>query len=125
MYFRYENEFISEVLENQREIGKVGKVILILDNAPSHPTLEELNAINENFEIIYLPPNVTALIQPMDQGVIYTMKQLYKKDVLGKLLLNDNQQGAIEFLKQLSLRDILPSLRCAWNSLNSSTLQKT
>ena len=34
----------------------------------------------------FLPPNVTALIQPMDQGVIQAVKKSYKKKVLSLLM---------------------------------------
>lgn len=54
------------MLKFQRESGNAGKILLLLDNAPAHPPAEELNAVNENVEVVYLPPNVTALIQPMD-----------------------------------------------------------
>lgn len=100
----------------------MGKVMLILDNASSPPTLQELNAVNKYYRIIYLPPNVMALVQPMDQGPIATTKQLYKNDLLRQLLFNDNQQGAVDFLKKLNIRDFLPSLKKSWNSLSSSTL---
>jgi hypothetical protein len=44
------------------------KALLILDNAPSHPPI--LQHHHPNTEIVFLPPNTTALLQPMDQGVI-------------------------------------------------------
>jgi len=44
-----------------------------LDNAPSHPSEEEL--MKRDIKAIFLPPNVTSLIQPMDQGVIEWLKR--------------------------------------------------
>lgn len=73
---RYKDEFIPRVLEDRKLSGRTGKVILILDNAPTHPPLEEINSVNENFEVVYLPANVTALIQPLDQGLIAITKNL-------------------------------------------------
>jgi len=67
------------VKQFQQNIGKEGKVLLLLDNAPSHPSTETLNAINDKFEVKFFPPNVTSLIQPMDQSVIETLKRLYRK----------------------------------------------
>ena len=116
--------FIPRVLEHQKTIGIEGKVVLILDNAPSHPNLDELNAINMNFEVVYLPPNVTPLIQPMNQGLISMTKKLYKKELLKRLLFNEKLQKVENFLKNLSLRDFLPILSLAWESLKSSTLQR-
>ena len=100
------------------------KVVLLLDNAPSHPSLDELNAVNENVEVIYLPPNVTALTQHMDQGVIAIVKKLYKKNLLRHLLLGRKPEGAVKFLHDLNLRDCCAMLRLAWDSVHQSTLQK-
>ncbi|KAJ8950691.1 hypothetical protein NQ318_012771 [Aromia moschata] len=47
---------------------------LILYNASAHPSSTELNEIIPQFFVVYLPPNVTSLIQPMDQGVISALK---------------------------------------------------
>lgn len=80
--------------------------------------------MNTLFEVLYLPPIVTGLIQPMEQGVTSTTIQLYKKHLLRRLLLNDTQEGAVKFLKQLDLRDCLLLMKSAWESLNSFSLQK-
>lgn len=66
----YVNEFVPGVKKHREMEGKTGKVLLIIDNAPTHPPVETLNAIDDDFEVQFLPPNVTALLQPMDQGII-------------------------------------------------------
>ena len=116
--------FIPRVLEHHRRAGKTGKVVLILDNAPSYPSLDELNAINMKFEVVYLPPHVRAFIQPTDQGLISTTKKLYKKELLKNLLLNEKVQAVENFLRNLDLWDCLPILSSVWDNLKSSTLQK-
>lgn len=63
----FQHTFVPGVKQFQQNIGKEGKVLLLLDNAPSHRSTETLNAINDEFEIKIFPPNVTSLIQPMDQ----------------------------------------------------------
>lgn len=57
------------------------KCLLIIDNAPAHPSgleddiLEEFSFI----KVLFLPPNTTPLLQPMDQQVISNLKKLYTK----------------------------------------------
>uniref|UniRef100_A0A5S6QKD5 DDE-1 domain-containing protein n=1 Tax=Trichuris muris TaxID=70415 RepID=A0A5S6QKD5_TRIMR len=51
-------------------IGKTGKVLLLIGNAV--PDL--LNSVDELVTIKFFPPNVTSLIQPMDQDVIRSFK---------------------------------------------------
>ncbi|GBN09577.1 hypothetical protein AVEN_21128-1 [Araneus ventricosus] len=53
------------------------KVLLVLDNVPSHPSEEELK--DSNIQAVFLLPNVMALIQPMDQDVIESVKRRYRR----------------------------------------------
>ena len=46
------------------------KILPIVDNCTAHPTIGNLKAIKLEF----LPPNVTAILQPLDQGVIHYFK---------------------------------------------------
>ncbi|KAE8965955.1 hypothetical protein PR001_g28561, partial [Phytophthora rubi] len=47
------------------------RILLLVDNAPSHKVPEEATP---HVRVVKLPPNTTAAIQPMDQGVIATLK---------------------------------------------------
>lgn len=60
------------------------KVILLVDNYWAH--LDEGELISNNIFPKYLPENVTALIQPMDQEVLQNMNCHYKKDFLRTLI---------------------------------------
>ncbi|XP_050733143.1 tigger transposable element-derived protein 1-like [Eriocheir sinensis] len=57
------------------------KALLLMDNAPAHPPgmEEELGKGYKFIRVMFLPPNTTPLIQPMDQNVIATFKKLYTK----------------------------------------------
>lgn len=73
------------------------KMLLVLDYAPEYPA--HLDDFHPNVKVVYLPPNTTALLQPMDQGVIATFKAYYLRRVIGNAL------GAIEKNKDLTLMD--------------------
>lgn len=51
------------------------KILLLVDNCPAHPNVDNLRAI----KLVFLPPNTTSLLQPMDQGVIKSLKVHYRK----------------------------------------------
>ncbi|KFM76186.1 Jerky-like protein, partial [Stegodyphus mimosarum] len=71
----------------------------------------------------FLPPNITALIQPMDQGVIATMKRTYQT----KLLMTKIEEGydLKEFWKHYTILDSIYNIASAWDSVNPSILIKS
>jgi hypothetical protein len=76
---------------------------LLLDHAPSHS--QNLAALKTciPIEVVFLPPNTTAVIQPMDQGVIAAFKAYYIRCTFSQLIVAvDNHQVSIkEFLEKL------------------------
>lgn len=122
----YKTVFIPNVKKFRKERKLHGKVLLVMDNAPTHPSVEVLNPIDEGFEVIFLPPNVTPLIQPMDQGVIEKVKRMYRKQVLRRLLLaEDNEESVIQFSKKLNLKDACYMLADSWDLLTKENLKRT
>lgn len=124
IFFRYVECFIPAVKKKQLETGRVEKVLLLLDNAPSHPSADELNTVDENVQVLYLPPNVTSLIQPMDQGVIEATKRIYKRSLARRLLLSDDEVPVVQFMKGISLKDCCEMIANAWEKVTVSGLQK-
>ncbi len=56
------------------------RVVLFWDNAPAH--FRGISNAHSNIKILYLPANVTAIHQPMDQGIIAAFKARYKTHLL-------------------------------------------
>ena len=54
------------------------KVALLIDNCSAHGTLENLPSLS-NVEVIFLPPNTTSKLQPLDAGIIASLKLRYRK----------------------------------------------
>ncbi|GFV04048.1 tigger transposable element-derived protein 1 [Trichonephila clavipes] len=57
----FNNCFVPEVEAYMKETSLDFKVLLIVDNAASPPELE-----HPNVQLVFLPPNTTSLIQPLD-----------------------------------------------------------
>jgi hypothetical protein len=49
-------------------LGNDCKIILTLDNCPVRP--DALLLVSGNVRMVYLPPNCTSIIHPMDQGIL-------------------------------------------------------
>ena len=56
----------------------------------------------------FLSPNVTALLQAMDQGVIQSVKKRHKKKLLCRLIIEDDLGTSIvDFIKGVNLRIVV------------------
>lgn len=62
----------------KRQILPDEKAGLIFDNAPAHLDLK----FPDDIVLMLLPPNVTCVHQPMDQGIISAFKRIYKTAIL-------------------------------------------
>ncbi|XP_053948962.1 jerky protein homolog-like [Anastrepha ludens] len=113
--------FVPQVQKYLLQKGLPAKAILLLDNAPSHPPEDELKTADGSIFVIYMPPNVTPLIQPMDQNVIRLTKLYYKKHLL---LLAVGKDDITQFLKHLTLKEAVSFLMLAWNQLQANVIVK-
>ncbi|GFX36542.1 tigger transposable element-derived protein 1 [Trichonephila clavipes] len=115
----FNNCFVPEVEAYMKEKSLDFKVLLIVDNAASHPQLDYPNVL-----LVFLPPNTTSLIQPLDQGIIATFKKYYIKTTY-KFILNKVEN---EFLtvkdvwKQFSIFDYLIHVASASAQIRPRTL---
>ena len=66
-YTWFHDEFVPYVKKQLKAIGEPPTAVLILNNCSAHPDPEDLISDNDMVYAKFLPPNVTALIQPMDQ----------------------------------------------------------
>ncbi|GFY00601.1 DDE-1 domain-containing protein [Trichonephila clavipes] len=67
---------------------------------------------------MYLAPNVTALVQPMDQGVIEKLKRIYRKQVLRRLLMAEKDEESVaSFTEKLNMKDAFCMLAEEWDLL--------
>nr|XP_012151897.1 PREDICTED: jerky protein homolog-like [Megachile rotundata] len=107
---------IGFVRQYQLENGVVGKVILLVDNCSSHKDREP----EELFEVLYLPPNTTSLIQPMDQGVIAKFKTLYRHQILRRILQYEKRME--EFYKSFNIKDCIDLVNKSWMDITATNI---
>ncbi|GFT15342.1 tigger transposable element-derived protein 1 [Trichonephila clavipes] len=88
----FNNCFVPEVEAYMKQKSLDFKVLLIVDNAASHPQLE-----HPNVQLVFLPPNTTSLIQPLDQDEIINLAHeiggdgfnTFSHDDIDELLVGD------------------------------------
>ena len=132
----FHDYFVPAIVKFQREELGIArenvKAILLLDNAPAHPAENELIGLHGRIKVIYLPPNTTSIIQPMDQGVIEAAKRGYRLrfqrecnvvlETEEDLEKDTRAQRTLDNYKAYNIRKALENWRDTWNSLKISTL---
>ena len=122
----FHNSFISTLRKELSSLGLEPKAVLVLDNCPAHPNEEDLISDDGNITALHLPSNVTSLIQPMDQGVLVALKRRYKKKLLRRLLIEDeNGVSLIDFLKSVNMKIVTELIAESWGEIKESTLRKS
>lgn len=90
------------------------KVAIVVDNCTAHTTPENLKAI----EMTFLPPNVTSILQPLDQGIIRDFKRKYKKMLVKDLIKSLDRNEKLE----VSVLDAINYADKSWSSVSSQII---
>ncbi|CAB4481133.1 unnamed protein product [Rhizophagus irregularis] len=92
--------------KNQKKNGKNKKMI---------PNLT-------NIKLIYLPPNTTAHLQPMDAGIIHSFKTKYKKEFC-KHIIRQFDSGIDHIENKLNLKEAIDYIAEGWNNVTQKTIR--
>jgi len=119
----FKNEFIPQVTSFLQKRNLPLKALLLLDNASCHSSIKNLQ-IND-ITAYYLPPNTTALIQPLDQGIIENVKRRYRAKLLSSVISEQKRNNdIITYLKTISIKDVIYWINEAWNEITANTIFK-
>ncbi|XP_055708815.1 jerky protein homolog-like [Phlebotomus papatasi] len=118
------NDFVPQVCQYLANKNLPQKAVLLLDNAPVHPDEKEL--VSGGIRVLYLPPNVTATVQPMDQNVLENLKQKYRRNFLEFIVqqLEDNRDVR-SAIKSVNILNIIHWSADAWNNVDASTIARS
>ena len=102
------------------------KILLLLDNAPAHPSTETLTSADGRVTTCFLPPNSTSILQPMDQGILEAFKRRYKKQLLRHIILENGTSTLTvpEIVKKLTIKDAVYWSAQAWEEVTSLSLSR-
>ncbi|GBN49540.1 Jerky -like [Araneus ventricosus] len=122
----FKTEFVPAVLQHMKSINLPQQALLLLDNCPGHSSTKELCTDDSEISAMFLPPNMIALIQPMDQNVIQNIKLGYRKlfltNILNDSVFNENLEKT---LKNINLKDVVFSLANCWASVSTLLINKS
>lgn len=99
---------------NQRLLKQKRHILLLIDNAPCHMVEEEYS----NIKVVFLPPNTTSKIQPLDQGIIRVTKCHYRKMICEMYLEGiQNEQEAKEIMRAIDFVVACQTIVKAWDEV--------
>ncbi|CAM4835599.1 unnamed protein product [Rotaria magnacalcarata] len=95
-------------------------VLMFLDNAPVHPQDIQL----ENIKLKFFPPNTTAVIQPMDQGIIRAFKAHYRRYLVKHTIANATVAMTADDINVTAL-DAVYWIDAAWSAVTEVSIRNT
>ena len=109
---------------NRRLSTQRRKIALLMDNAGCHPE----NCLKDRFsniQVIFLPPNTTSKLQPLDLGIIQNFKVHYRtlflRFVLSKI---DACVTGSEISNSVTILQAIRWIAQAWNAVKPDTIKK-
>ena len=88
------------------------KIFLFIDNCTAHKTIPAM----ENVTVVFFPPNMTSVVQPMDQGIIKNLKHFYRCLLVQHILTESSQKLPITLL------DASRMCLNAWSKVSQKTI---
>ncbi|XP_065361959.1 jerky protein homolog-like [Calliphora vicina] len=118
----FHQSFVPQVKLFLKKKNLPMKALLLIDNDPSHPSETELRTEDGNIIAMFMPPNVTPLIQPMDQNAIKITKLYYRNSLLASIAAKNS--NLLQSMRNVTLKDAVTLLSVAWNRVSTETLAK-
>lgn len=114
--------FEEWLMDFDKKMKREGRnVLLILDNATCH----KHEATLKNVKLLFLPPNVTSKLQPLDHGVIKWFKVEYRRQVLRCIIARmEDCHSATELAKTITVADAVEWAKRAWNAVSKDLIFK-
>lgn len=117
----FQNSFVKQVREHMIENNLHQKAILLVDNCSSHPA-DLVASEDGQIIIMFFPPNVTSLLQPMDQNPIHVTKLLYRNSLLSTIISKPSEEIAV-LLKGITVKDAILLLKSSWDQVTATVLK--
>ncbi|MPC31054.1 Tigger transposable element-derived protein 4 [Portunus trituberculatus] len=89
-------------------------IAIILEDCPAHSDPKGLS----NVQLFFLPTDTTSRLQPLEHGVIHTLKSLYRRTMLERMV------GTLEAGRryEITLREAMEVLQQSWRQIKSELI---
>lgn len=120
----YVSSFCPSVKHYCEEKNVEPRALLLLDSTPGHPHNLETLRTSVPVEVVFLPPNTTSLLQPMDQGIFSYFKAYYLRRTFKQLVNNmrDQEQTVGDFWNSYNIMHATENISMAWKEVTSNCM---
>ena len=118
----HDKVFMTQARKHCKSVGLPSDciIILMLDNCPTHPPTA--TPIRGNIHVMYLPPNVMSILQPIDQGITRSLKCKYWQIFLQRMISCTKNVLVPQFLQSFTFKDAIWACAAAWDKVSKDTL---
>ncbi|KAJ8867761.1 hypothetical protein PR048_031564 [Dryococelus australis] len=110
--------FQSWLVAFNRKMATLNRIVLLLlDHCAAHTA----NGLQLNITLMFLPANTTSIMQPLDQGIIHTVKKLYRSCLVIYLIRQLEQQKCSQ--PKWHMLDAMRNILMAWDNVSADTIQ--
>ncbi len=110
----FHDEFVPKTRAHLNSLNLEEKAVLLIDNCPAHPM--KLESSDGKIKALFLPPDSSSLIMPMNQGPITYLKRKYRTNLLRNSVFDES------FLKNYNVRSAIYSLVNIWREMPENLL---
>lgn len=103
---------------NRRMKLQKRNILLFVDNATPHKVDFQLS----NIKVVFMPPNCTSVLQPLDQGVIWSFKCIYRQMILDFIVDNIDSGVQNDLMKSFDIMKAMHFIKCAWIKQHPDTI---
>lgn len=107
-------EFLTFLDARMRAANR--RILLVLDNCAAHPVD---TSWLQNVKVIFLPPNCTSHLQPLDAGIIRNMKFHFRSLLIRRFLAKIDRKDAS---LKVDLLDAIHFLAMSWDRVKPDTI---
>lgn len=120
----FQNCLVQEVETYLAKKNLHFKIVLLLDNTPGHSS-RNITFNHPSVKVMFLPPNTTSILQPMDCGVIRSFNSHYTRHVYDRAIKGIDSSVTLIMLdswKAYNIRDGIEVIKEAWDCVTTTTL---
>ena len=118
----FSNYFVPYVDKYNKDQNLSNRALLLIDNSTNHSA--NLLKMYPHIQSVFLPPNTTSMLQPLDQGIIATFKSFYLRSILRNLTsaFVENGDNINSYWKKFNMKMAEDLLSDSWRSISQSTM---